>query len=129
MSRVVTLLLAMCWGASCSVNPELHVFNNTGSTLRVFVDGEPLAADPGAVLSFSAGGDLIVEFSSVKGRYALSMPPPDYVRTGPFRAHISLQLEADGRLFVLAVGGLPPIDVDSYPQPPGFPVLPVRHPG
>jgi hypothetical protein len=125
-SRMLVFSLVSLLGSSCSVNPEILVFNHTRSLLRVTVDGKQLAAGPGAVLSLTEGGDLVVRFAAVEATYALPIPPPEYVRTRLFRAQISVQLEPDARLFVLAPGDRPPIDASSYPQPPGFPVLPAH---
>jgi hypothetical protein len=92
---------------SCSVSPRLFEI------------------EPGTTLSTIWGGELVAQIDGRRMRYQIPTPALGYVRTGIFRAEIRLQVDRDGRAFVLAGGDKPPIDGGSYAQPPGFPVSPL----
>jgi hypothetical protein len=110
---------------SCSASGRIHVFNNTLSVLRISGGDEKLEIEPGTALSTTWGGDLIAQVDGRGVRYDIPFPPPGYVKAGFFRTETWVQVDHGGRVFVLKVGDKPPIDGESYAQPPGFPVSPL----
>lgn len=118
----VTLML------SCSVKPSIHVFNN--STQRIIVEAgqNKFIAEPGEEVSFVWGNEeLTIVIGTTRVRYSISTVPPGYVRTGWLRAHVTFQLEADGKVFILRSHDRPPVIAASYRQPPGYPLAPIAH--
>lgn len=116
--------IALCCAlAACSVNPSIIVFNNTGEALSVSVGGDVLQAKPGEVVEFvwsdharpaRIGG---IDYEHL----ALGQVPPEYMKTGWFRATIRLQLEPGAMLYVVPVGAAMPTPL-AVPQPPGWPI-------
>jgi len=116
-------LALRAWG--CSAKPWIHVFNNSQEPVVMRIDGKKLVARPAEQISFLYENDtLAVEIGSCPVLYRISFLPPEYMRTGWFRGHITFQIDPDRRAFVLNANDKPPISSVSYPQPEGYPLVP-----
>jgi len=124
----VAAAFALILGASfggCSIPALLHVFNNSGATIVVHVRDTTYTSGSGAEVAFEDRPDVAFEIGGVTVRYPEIAVGPEYIRTGLTRAHITFQVERDRRMFVLKAGDQPPIDPALYPQPAGYPLVPI----
>lgn len=112
------------WG--CSVKPWIHVFNNSRESIVIHVDEKEHVAQPAKQVSFLYENDaLTVQIGSCSVLYRMASLPPEYIRTGWFRGHITFQMDSDRRAFVLKAHDEAPILAASYPQPEGYPLDPI----
>lgn len=125
---LLLLPLVVVWG--CSIKPWIHVFNNSRDPIVVRVGEVQYVAEPSEAISFLyENDDLTVEVGEVQLAYRIAVVPPDFIRTGWFRGHMTFQVDPDRRVFVLKAHDRPPVDVGSYTQPEGFPLTPIRDGG
>ena len=128
--RECVLILAVLSGvltlSACSVKERIHLFNHSTEPIAIRVKDRDYQAEPGKELSFIyEHGQLSVRIGGCPVVYRTSFRlPSGYRKTGWFRSHIVFQVEPDRRVFVLRADAEPPIEVASYPQPEGFPLLP-----
>ena len=127
--RLLAALAAMLVIAACTRAPYLLVCNRTDVLLTIRRT-PPYEADftiaPGAIarLRFPDSMRLEVAAGMATWRYAVAFPPRELARwttlgTPEFR----LQVEPDGRVYVLPPDATPPVR-ELPPQPPGFPLVP-----
>ena len=122
--RVVAGLLVLLMLKGCSVSPMLHVFNHTQVPISFEAGGEHHAAGPMASASFVLEAPVVGNAADCRLEYEAPYPPPEYIRTGFFRAHIRMQIEPGGLLYLLQPGAQSPADVTGQRQPRGYPVAP-----
>lgn len=120
----IALLVALTAIPGCSVKPRIHVFNNSDERVIIHIGPDELAIEPDATVSFLyENDDLSVEIGESPILYQISGAPQEYIRTGWFRSHITLQVEPDRKVFVLRAQDRPPVVTASYPQPTGYPLV------
>jgi hypothetical protein len=102
----------------------VYVFNNTGSSVTFSTEGEQYTAVPLHSTSFVLSVPLEATIAGCELSYDASHPPSKSVRTGFFRAHIQVQMESGGKIYVLEPLAEAPVDVSEYPQPRGYPLTP-----
>jgi hypothetical protein len=105
------------------------VFNHAGTSLTIR-QTPPYDADvtiaPGETrrLRFPDAMRLTVAAGEATWRYAVAFPPRELARWSTLgRPEFHLQVEPDGRVYVLPPDAAPPVQA-LPPQPPGFPLVP-----
>lgn len=114
---------------ACSVAMRTHLFNNSG--IDVLVNRQTSLGFRDALLppqkEIEFGVSSFSLFWAPDGcqyKYQfVGRPPNEYFETRELSLHRYVQLDPDGRIFILRVGDTAPVDSDSYPQPPGFPLV------
>ena len=123
IALILSLASAVAW--ACSVNPLIHVFNDSRERVVVRVGNKVYVAEPSRQTSFVyKDADVAVQIGDRSVLYRIAFLPPGYRRTGWFRSHITFQIEPDRRVFVLKAHDMPPIEAASYEQPEGYPLVP-----
>jgi hypothetical protein len=110
--------------ADCTVKGDVHVYNNTQDVIVVIADSKTHTVMPATQVDFQYSNILHVDFGQDRATYELPVTAPEYIGGGGGRAHVSLQVQPDRRLFVLEAHDRPPIQVEDYSQPPGYPISP-----
>jgi hypothetical protein len=126
MLAAAAALLAV---AACSRAPYLIVFNRTEVALTI-QRTPPYESDvtvtPGTAqrARFPDSMQLTVVAGPVIWRYMLEFPPRDLARWSTLGTpEFQLQVEPDGRVYVLPPTVTPPVD-ELPPQPSGYPLVP-----
>lgn len=128
--KLVTRLLIMSpllLALGCSVVPLIEVFNHSGVAVRVIVGDDSYPVSEAAAESFEyQQGEVQVCRDSRLLRYAVPLPPQGYYHGIAFlflRSRIRVQLEPDGRAWILRRGEQFPIRPNPD-QPAPFPLSP-----
>ena len=115
--------------AACTRAPYLIVFNRTDAPLTI-QRTPPYDSDvsiaPGTMqrVRFPDSMELTVVAGAVTWRYAVKFPPRDLARWSTLGSpEFQLQVEPDGRVYVLPPDARAPVQELPY-QPPGFPLAP-----
>jgi len=115
--------------AACTRAPYMVLFNAAGVPLTIRqtppYDGD-LTVAPGATLRarFPDAMRLEVTAGAATWRYAVRFPPRELARWSRLgRPEFQLQVEPDGRVYVLPPGTVHALDA-LPPQPAGFPLVP-----
>lgn len=119
--------------ASCQVAPIVHLVNMSGQDVEVSVLGKETPLRGGQEMQleypYSANGGMSIRYGECVLSYMppdLPPPPNDFTRYRILRPHLSLRLERDWTIVVLApleeATSAPPVSE----QPPGFPLFPER---
>jgi hypothetical protein len=116
--------------AACTRAPYLVVFNRTGVPLTI-ERTPPYESDvtiaPGSThrARFPDAMRLTVTAGTATWRYAVSFPPRELARWSRLgRPEFQVQVEPDGRVYVLAPDATPPVQ-ELPAQPEGFPLVPL----
>jgi len=116
--------------AACTRAPYLVVFNRTAVPLTI-ERTPPYESDvtiaPGSTrrARFPDAMLLTVTAGAATWRYAVRFPPRELARWSRLgRPEFQLQVEPDGRVYVLAPDATPPVE-RLPPQPLGFPLVPL----
>jgi hypothetical protein len=115
--------------AACTRAPYLVVYNRTDVPLTIRRT-PPYESDvtilPGdtARVRFPDAMRLEVAAGAATWRYAVAFPPREMARWSTLSTpEFRVQVEPDGRVYVLAPDAMPPVR-ELPPQPPGFPLVP-----
>jgi hypothetical protein len=127
--RLNLFLVGAVMVVSCTVSPDVVLYNNTGFSVEVQFNDRRVELTPGASTRFNSdvlwNERLIIRTGVQPVRYE----PPDgkfpsaWLRSGFLRGHFVAQLERDLTIH-LVPPALDPPQVNSGEQPPGFPLLP-----
>jgi len=116
--------------AACTRAPYLIVFNRTSMPLTIRRT-PPYESDvmipPGSAqrARFPDAMQLTVTTGTSTWRYVVRFPPRELARWSMLgRAEFQVQVEPDGRVYVLPPDARPPVP-ELPPQPPGFPLAPL----
>ena len=122
--------LAVMTIAACTRAPYLIVFNRTGVLLTI-KRTPPYESDvriaPGSAqrVRFPDAMQLTVMAGASTWRYVVRFPPRELARWSRLgRPEFQVQIEPDGRVYVLAPDATPPVE-ELPPQPAGFPLAPL----
>jgi hypothetical protein len=114
---------------ACTRAPYLIVFNRTEVPLTI-QRTPPYESDvriaPGSAerVRFPDAMELSVTAAGTTWRYAVRFPPRELARWSMLgRPEFQVQVEPDGRVYVLPPDAAPPVR-ELPPQPPGFPLAP-----
>ena len=116
--------------AACTRAPYLIVFNRTGVPLTIqrtppYESDMTIEPDSAHRARFPDSMQLTVMAGAATWRYAVRFPPRELARWSTLgRAEFQVQVEPDGRVYVLPPDATPPIR-ELPPQPPGFPLAPL----
>jgi hypothetical protein len=123
---VLILLVGMATTTACIPAPELRLYNNTDSQISVF----GCQAGVKGTCAFVYAAEFSVEVGNRTYSYAL----PDDLRWEnhadwveqrlPATVRIKMQIENDGRIFILPASAAGPQPPASLRQRAGFPVVP-----
>lgn len=132
MKRAAVSLAAVCL-LTCSLPLELHLYNNkprgVAVTYRDRLGVQRVTLHTHQTLDFLASELKIGTGTCVLVYTFQGEPPPDYIDVGALSRHVRLQLEPDGRMFVLRSKDRAPVNTASYAQPEGFPLVPTKECG
>lgn len=116
--------------AGCTVSPIVDLYNRSGTQIRVIVGDDSYLVAPAATKSFDypkqEWGQVRVCVDKKLRRYAIPFPPNNYFHGVAFlflRSHIRVQINPDGRVWILKRGESFPIREDAD-QPGPFPLIP-----
>lgn len=126
-----SLVASVCVVASgCTVIPLVDLYNHSGISVRVFVSDDSYALAAAATQSFDYPsqnwGEVRVCLDGKLLRYTVPFPPNDYYHGIAFlflRSRIRVQLEPDGRVWILRRGEDFPVR-EYVDQPGPFPLSP-----
>lgn len=118
--------------SGCTAIPLIDLYNHSGISVRVFVGDDSYALAAAATQSFDypshPWGELRVCLDRKLLRYAVPFPPNDYYHGIAFlflRSRIRIQLEPDGRVWILRRGEDFP-GRENADQPGPFPLSPEK---
>lgn len=132
MKLLARLLVAsLCVVVSgCTVVPLVDLYNHSGTSIHIFVGDDSYALAAAATKSFDYPsqnwGEVRVCLDGKLLRYTVPFPPNDYYHGIAFlflRSHIRVQLEPDGRVWILRRGEDFPVR-ENADQPGPFPLSP-----
>lgn len=116
--------------AACTRAPYLIVFNRTEVPLTIqrtppYETDVTIAPGSAQRVRFPDAMELAVTAGAATWRYAVRFPPRELARWSMLgRAEFQVQVEPDGRVYVLPPDADPPVH-ELPPQPPGFPLVPL----
>jgi len=117
---------------ACSLAIRTHLFNNSGFEVTVnhqtSLGFRDTLLPPEKEIEFGVSSfSLHWAPDGCRLKYLFTgRPPEEYFETDGLKLHRYVQLDPDGRIFILRVGDTAPVDSKSYTQPPGFPLTPER---
>lgn len=126
--QLSTLLLAWL-PIACTVSPIVHVYNASLVPIAFLSSGEEHRAGLGRTASFGyEWGSVSANTTDCALVYeaprVFSDFPSGYKRLGFLRSNVYFQLASGGSLYILRPTGARPVDVATYAQPEGFPLVP-----
>jgi hypothetical protein len=115
---------------SCSVAPDMVLYNRTGSDITIYLkDRTTVVQNESSVIvtypvTYPAFTIFNIGAGNKKWQHTVVYPPSDYGKRRSFYGtEFQCQIEADGSIYVL----MPDSEFPTQklpPQPPGFPLVP-----
>jgi hypothetical protein len=122
---IYALLVGCLLTGGCTRSLYLEIWHNSGAELRVSCRGEVFQVKTGASERFrfwQPTSPLVVEMGGRKLRFRATATGDEWFTQGPTSRVLKLQLEKDGRLYVLPSGSKG-VKMPLPSQPAGFPLI------
>jgi hypothetical protein len=127
--QLLSFLVGALVVVSCTVSPEVVLYNNAGFSVELQFHDRRIELRPGARVRFNSSTLWNQRLVIVGGMRPVSYQPPPgefpsaWLRSGFLNSYIVAQLEPDLALYLLAPA-LDPPQPNTVEQPPGFPLRP-----
>lgn len=120
---LIFCLLVSFFLTGCPRVAYVEIYNNTSSVLLVDSHGEKYTVTPNQSGRIILGYSLNVQSALGVWHYGRNVPHSG--KNGDFfDGTLTVQIETDGKAFVVKKGDVPPVSVSDYEQPEGYPLLP-----
>lgn len=124
----IATILALLEG--CSTPVRVQLINNTANansvSYRSTFGVRTHAIPPRETSEFESAWFHLIREDCVLKYEVRGLPTSEFVEVRDMQRHLTVQLEPDWRAFIVRAHDAPPIEVESYPQPPGFPLTAIE---
>ena len=128
--KITAALLTACGVLSCQIAPLVSLYNNSSAHYVAKVLDESYVLAPNSKVEFaypySANGGFRLAGDDCDFIYSPPEPPtsvePSYRL---LREHLRVQLEPDGKIYLLPSGAVAPVEASTLDQPAEFPIVPL----
>jgi len=122
--KLIILSIVTALVSGCPRIATIEIYNNSGVVLDYYFGGMTgvILYKDSAVLDYTSDGYKI---NSENGTWIYQRKIPHSGESGEyFDGRLKVQIEPDGRVFVLKIDDNSPVSILGYDQPRGYPLVP-----